>query len=107
MSVVYISHNVDTEGPLSEGYPVHRKENLKFPHIDVDFASDNLDNIISKHRGMLLGSWQDISAMLDVATSKTFRHRTIDSFGGGWIFNWFCMDHVGYIDNPRHRAMGI
>ena len=30
----------------------------------------------------------------------------VDSFGGGWIYNWFCVDHVGYEINPRRRDMG-
>ena len=29
-----------------------------------------------------------------------------DSFGNGWVFNWHCLDHVGYINNPRRRDMG-
>jgi hypothetical protein len=73
----------------------------------VDFATCDLEEVIDRHRARLLGSWDEVLAMLDVATSPAFRLQTRDSFGGGWIFNWFCMDHIGFIDNPRHRAMGI
>ena len=30
-----------------------------------------------------------------------------DSFDGGWIYNWFCMEHVGFTDNPRGRDIGM
>jgi hypothetical protein len=30
----------------------------------------------------------------------------LDSFGGGWIYNWFCVDHVDYQTNPRRRDVG-
>jgi hypothetical protein len=107
MSTVYIAHNIDTEGPLSVVHPANVTKTARFPHIDVDFASADYDDTVDRHRDLLLGSWQEVRAMLDVATSKDFRTRTLDSFGGGWIFNWFCMDHIGFIDNPRHRSMGI
>jgi len=38
--------------------------------------------------------------------SKEFRFKYPDSFGGGWVYNWFCLDHVGYKENPRHRDIG-
>lgn len=107
MSVVYISHNIDTEGPLAVTLPALSRGERTFPHLDVDFASCDYDEVIDQHRALLLGSWQEIIPMLNVATSQEFRSRLLDSFGGGWIFNWFCMDHLGFIDNPRHRAMGI
>ena len=31
---------------------------------------------------------------------------TKNSFGGSWIFNWHCLDHVGYKFNPRKRTLG-
>ena len=44
--------------------------------------------------------------MLNDVTSESYRLRYPDSYGKGWVFNWFCMDHVGYLDNPRRRDMG-
>ncbi|CAA6605836.1 conserved hypothetical protein [Rhodospirillaceae bacterium LM-1] len=107
MSIVYISHNIDTEGPLAEEHPVGTAGSLSFPHIDVDFSKADINDVVIRHRRRVLGSWHEIKAMLDVATSKEFRFLMPDSFGGWWKYNWFCMDHIGFIDNPRHRAMGI
>jgi hypothetical protein len=106
VSTVYISHNIDTEGPLAEA-PQSSYVARKYPHLDVDFATCDYDELIPRHRALVLGSWQEIVAMLDAATSTDFRSQMRDSFGGAWIYNWFCMDHIGFIDNPRHRAMGI
>ena len=30
----------------------------------------------------------------------------MDSGGGGWVYNWFCVDHVDYEVNPRRRDIG-
>ena len=38
--------------------------------------------------------------------SKDFRNKDKDSFGKNWIFNWHCLDHVGYKHNPRRRDLG-
>lgn len=107
MSVVYISHNIDTEGPLGVTLPALSHGEQRFPHLDVDFSSCNYEGLVDRHRRLVLGSWQEVISMLNVATSREFRSRMLDSFEGGWIYNWFCMDHIGFIDNPRHRAMGI
>lgn len=107
MSIVYMVHNIDTEGPLAEAHPAFQRASHSFPHLQVDFTNCDLDTVIARHRARLLGSWQEIAAMLDVATDVKYRNVLPDSFGKGWIFNWFCMDHIGFIDNPRHRTMGI
>jgi hypothetical protein len=74
---------------------------------DLDFPALDMQEFIKRHREGLLGSWGEISKMLSLATSSVQRRKMPDSYDRGWIFNWFCMDHVGYVDNPRHRAMGI
>ena len=51
-------------------------------------------------------TWDKIDAMLVDILSKSYRRQTLDSFGNGWIFNWFCADHVGYHTNPRRRDIG-
>ena len=38
--------------------------------------------------------------------SKKFRRKYTDSFGNSWVFNWHCLDHVGYKTNPRRRELG-
>jgi hypothetical protein len=101
---VYIVHCVDTEGPLDEqplglDYEPPRS-------IDEDFG-EGLVATIAAHRQRVLGRWEDIFQMLKRATSEEFRNRTCDCQDRGWIYNWFCMDHVGAIENPRQRTMGI
>ena len=45
--------------------------------------------------------------MLESITDPAFRNALLDSFGGGWIYNWFCMDHTGFDGyNPRRRDAG-
>jgi hypothetical protein len=107
MSTVYVVHNIDTEGPLAEEHPGNYEPNLQFPHFSGNFNAGDMSGIIQKHRSRILGSWSEISAMLRVATSDENRCRLKDSLGNGWIFNWFCMDHIGFIDNPRFRSMGV
>ena len=51
-------------------------------------------------------NWDQVDAMLTDIMSKDFRQRFPDSFGKGWVYNWHCLDHVDYIDNPRRREMG-
>jgi hypothetical protein len=41
--------------------------------------------------------------MLAKLMSKSFRTEVPDSAGKGWIYNWFCVDHVDYDLNPRRR----
>ena len=44
--------------------------------------------------------------MLEKILIKDYLNSRTDSFGNGWIFNWHCLDHVGYSSNPRRRDMG-
>ena len=44
--------------------------------------------------------------MLDRVRSPEFRNTLPDSDGGGWIYNWFCVDHVDYTVNPRRKDIG-
>ena len=44
--------------------------------------------------------------MLNKILATKYRQRFVDSFGGGWVYYWFCMDHVGFSSNPRKRDLG-
>lgn len=45
--------------------------------------------------------------MLERISAPDYRHILPDSFGGGWVYSWFCMDHVGFEGyNPRRRDAG-
>jgi hypothetical protein len=51
-------------------------------------------------------TWDKVDEMLAEALSKSFRIRVRDSEGAGWVYNWFCVDHVDYEINPRRRDIG-
>ena len=44
--------------------------------------------------------------MLDRILRKEWRETLKDDFDRGYVFNWFCIDHVGFFTNPRRRAVG-
>jgi hypothetical protein len=47
-----------------------------------------------------------IREMLKRIGDTEFRNKLPDSYGGGWIYNWHCVDHVGYDVNPRKKDIG-
>jgi len=121
---VYIVHAIDTEGPLYESLEATFErmnellglqitpsyENLRKiqnNEFDLDGNEDLAREIFSRSKISCHSTWDQIDAMLDVITSDDFRYKVKDSFGGGWIYNWFCLDHVGISGiNPRRRDMG-
>lgn len=120
---VYIVHSVDTEGPLYESLQAtfdrlselfslemeasHQNlKKLQNCEIDLGGREEEVARLLSPE---LLGyndSWDKLEKMHETLLSKEFRNELIDSFGGGWIFCWFCLDHVGFQTNPRRRDMG-
>lgn len=120
---VNVVHAIDTEGPLYESLdatfgrlwdlfgirlePSHQiLERLRRKEIPLGGREAAVAEVIDPH---LLGyndTWDKIERMLDRIMSREFRKALPDSFGGGWIYNWFCVDHVGYEVNPRRRDMG-
>ena len=123
-NTVYVVHTVDTEGPLYEslranferieemmGYKIDVSlENLrKLQNKQLDLGGDEeqVYRILSSKRINTHQSWDQIDLMLDNITSTEFRNKILDSYGGGWIFNWLCMTHVGITGtNPRRRDIG-
>jgi len=123
--IVYICHHIDTEGPLWEvtdelfkrlnlilGLKLEPTyENLRrLQNGDFDFnddIKDSLSLIVDPHTINFKRNWGMIENMLERIMSPEFRNQMLDSFGGGWIYNWHVMDHVGFgNDNPRHRDYG-
>ncbi len=121
--VLYIVHCVDTEGPLFESLEASferlwdifgirldaTEENLTMiQNKEFDFGekTDAIAEVFSPHLINYNHSWDRIDGMLKKILSKDFRNAFIDSFGNGWIYNWFCIDYVGFIYNPRKRDMG-
>ncbi len=121
--VVHIVHCIDAEGPLYESlaakferlrdlYKVEvapTRENLarlQKGEIDLGGVEKDIQQTLSGHLINFNDTWDKIDAMLDRIMTPSFRREMTDSFGGGWVFNWHCLDHVGYQYNPRRRDMG-
>lgn len=124
-ATVHIVHAIDTEGPLYESLDA-KFERLKhllgidgLPRtaetlarvragaVDLGGKEEMARVILNGHLSSYNATWQEIDAMLDRVMARDFRRAEVDSFGGGWVFNWFCLDHVGFINNPRRRDMGF
>ena len=122
---VHLVHAVDTEGPLYESVEAtfERLEEI-FGVRDIEPTQKNLKRIqageldlgdqtglireaLSNHRVSTLGTWTEIREMLHRVTADELRLRVPDEDGRGWVFNWFCLDHVGFVTNPRRRDMGF
>ena len=121
---VYIVHCIDTEGPLYEsiegtfekiyntfGYRLApTKENLvklQNKQIDLGGNEEEVARVVSANQVTTLGSWEEIGRMLERITTDEYREKLKDSDNNGWVFSWFCMDHVGFTgNNPRKRDVG-
>tara|TARA_X000000950_G_C13844386_1_gene631646 strand:- start:39 stop:1379 length:1341 start_codon:yes stop_codon:yes gene_type:complete len=124
MKVVNIVHAIDTEGPLYEpldatferlahvyqvtGIKSSREnlEKLKNKQIDLGGKEEEVATMLNGHLLNYNDTWDKIDDMLCNILSDDYRTKYNDSFENGWIFNWHCLDHVGYEINPRRRDMG-
>jgi len=121
--IVYVVHCVDTEGPLHESIEITFQRLETILGIQMEPSIENLKKIQNKEldlggkeeiAALILSShlldynntWEKMDKMLVKIMSPELRNRIPDSFGGGWIFNWCCLDHVGYVDNPVCRDLG-
>lgn len=121
---VYVVHCIDTEGPLYEEptVPFEQVKNifgieiepslenlskLQNGEMNLDGKEEAIKNLLDPHKITTKGNWEEIQKMLDIVTSDAFRRKLTDTNGNGWIFSWFCMDHVGFTgQNPRRRDAG-
>ena len=124
MGHVYIVHCIDTEGPLYEGLDANFKRLKNIYGIDLEPSEETLKairngeldlgdvteavaNTFDVSRTVFNEDWVQIEIMLNQITSEKFTRQLVDSEGGGWKYNWFCLDHVGFSgDNPRRRDVG-
>ena len=121
--IVHVVHCIDTEGPLHESLPETFKRLKELFDIDLPPSNENLEKIQKKLCDLdgieeevahifspkLINyndTWDKIDGMLRDIMSEDFRKQYLDSFGGGWIYNWHCVDFIGYSENPRRRDMG-
>lgn len=120
---VYVVHCIDTEGPLQESVTatferlkaifnldldpsVALLRRLQAGEVDLGGIETAVRKVVDPHLLAYNDTWDKVDAMLTRIMSPAFRSQVPDSAGGGWIFNWFCVDHVGYGENPRHRDLG-
>lgn len=121
--VLHVVHCVDTEGPLDEGLEATFErlrgifgvelqpceENLgklQRGEIDLGEKTDAVRRLLAPQLQAYKRNWDEVEEMLSRVTAPGFRSGVPDSFGGGWVYSWFCVDHVGYQANPRRRDLG-
>lgn len=122
-ATVYVVHCIDTEGPLHESIQAtferisgifgidlppsaETLHQLQNGEIDLGGLEAEIARVVAPDLLDYNDTWHKIDAMLDRVMAQDFRDRTPDSAGKGWVYNWFCVDHVGYTSNPRDRDMG-
>jgi len=120
---VYVVHCVDTEGPIYESIESTfdrlkllfnvdlkpTKENLrKLQNIEINLKGKEeiVANCISPKRLSFIENWHQLDVVLNELFSESFRKRFADSYGNRYLFNWYCIDHVGFKTNPRRRTLG-
>jgi hypothetical protein len=124
LSIVHVVHCIDTEGPLHEPVEAtfHRLEqifgvrlepsratldDLQKKRINLGGIEDEVAKVLAPGLLSYNDTWDKVDDMLRGAMSPAFRNQMLDSEGGGWVFNWHCLDIVGFSDNPRRRDMGF
>lgn len=124
-AAVHLYHAVDTEGPLYESLDAKfgRLEDLygitSVPRTEENFRKlqrgewplgggleAKVAQTLNGHLVDYNDTWDKVEAMLDRIFEPGFRAKDPDSEGRGWVFNWHCLDHVGYENNPRRRDLG-
>lgn len=110
-STVYVVHCIDTEGPLYESLEAtfERLEanfglslepnaetlrRLQAGAVDLGGLEAAVRRFVDPHLLAYNDTWDKIDSMLEDCMSGRFRCRMADSAGGGWVYNWFCVDHV-------------
>lgn len=120
---VNIVHCIDTEGPLHESLEatferiksifnldlepsVALLRRLQAGEVNLGGMEDAVRKVVNPHLLAYNDTWDKVDAMLVDIMAESYRNRLVDSEGKGWVYNWFCVDHVGYETNPRRRDMG-
>lgn len=120
---VYVVHCIDTEGPLHESVEATFARLRAIFHLDLEPGVSLLhrlqagevnlgglevavQKVVDPHLLSYNDTWDKVDRMLAKLMSESVRMRFRDSAGSGWIYNWFCVDHVDYDSNPRRRDIG-
>ncbi len=121
--VVYVVHCIDTEGPLYESVDatferIHEMfgldlepaeetlRRLQAGTIDLQGREEAVQRVVDPRLLAYNDTWDGVDAMLRECMSAEYRNRERDAEGNGWVYNWFCVDHVDYDVNPRRRDIG-
>ncbi len=122
-NTVYVVHCIDTEGPLYESVEatfgrlkdifglelepgVETLRRLQAGEVNLGGLEAAVKKVLDPHLLAYNDTWDKVDVMLAEILSESFRNRVTDSEGNGWVYNWFCVDHVDYEVNPRRRDMG-
>jgi hypothetical protein len=123
-NVVYVVHSIDTEGPLYESLDATFErlekhfginltpskstlEKIQQAELDLGGVEKQLAKAFSPELLSYIDNYGKLEQMLETIGSESFRNKLPDSYGGGWIYNWHCVDHVGYNINPRKKDIGF
>ena len=119
---LFLVYCIDTEGPLNEsigatferleqifGLKIEPNESnlqlLQNQKIDIPNKKE-VAKVLGKNLLLYNKNWEEIDSMLNQIMSEKYRHEYKDDRGLGLIYNWHCLDHVGYEANPRERDLG-
>ena len=119
-----VVHCVDAEGPLWESDDATRERLAQIlgPEVVNRAASlaelragtgvpvekrDAVSALLTPEMMAYKRDWTELDEMLGELFSREWREARRDDFGQSYRFNWFTMDHVGFTQNPRRRAMGF
>ena len=120
---MYVVHCIDTEGPLHESVEAtferlkaifkldfepssEMLRRLQAGEVDLGGIEAAVQKVVNPHLLAYNDTWDKVDEMLTELLSETFRTQVRDSEGKGWVYNWFCVDHVDYETNPRRRDIG-
>jgi len=120
---VYVVHCIDTEGPLHESLEATFERlksifgldlepgaallgRLQAGEEDLGGLEEAVRKVVNPQLLAYNDTWDKVDEMLARIISQPFRNRLLDAEGKGWVYNWFCVDHVGYAINPRRRDIG-
>lgn len=121
---VHVVHCVDTEGPLYESVEATFERLHSIFHLQFEPSAEllrrlqagtvplggleaDVQKVVDPHLLAYNDTWDKVDHMLDELMSDAFRTAVRDSAGAGWVYNWFCVDHVDYESNPRRRDIGF
>ncbi|MBU0604560.1 MAG: hypothetical protein KKD25_19395 [Gammaproteobacteria bacterium] len=121
--VLHVVHCIDTEGPLDEDIeatfrridelfglrlePSHEMlRALQCQTVPLDGLEGQVAAVVAPELLAYNRNWGDIRAMLSDALDQHFRREMVDDFGRGWVYSWHCLDHMGYVANPRRKDLG-